>query len=293
VGSKTNLDLFDDKKNFSLKHVDLRWTNSCNQACVYCDPSFSSKWAQELNVKVKSHHSARQEVKKFVFENIKNLQNVYLAGGEPMLMKENIEFLKLLKTHNPKCSIRVNTNLSTTDTGIFDLLVSFPNVHWTVSVETVGDEYEYIRWHGSWEDFNTNLMAIKNIGHKISFNMLHFILNYESLFDCVVHLKKLGFHDNSFIIGPLYTPAHLNMLNLPPHVVDRVKKQIQTHLDTNPQGYLKNSYENLLSYYNSTSWDRNISSFIENTRIRDQRRGTDCRKIFPKLFKELDAETLE
>ena len=38
VGSKTDLKLYDDVKNFTLKHVDLRWTNSCNQACVYCGP---------------------------------------------------------------------------------------------------------------------------------------------------------------------------------------------------------------------------------------------------------------
>ena len=63
--------------------------------------------------------------KDFVFENVSDLKNVYLAGGEPMLMKENYEFLKLLKVKNPNCNIRVNTNLSTTGTGIFELLCTF------------------------------------------------------------------------------------------------------------------------------------------------------------------------
>ena len=123
IGSRLDLKILDQPEDFRLKHVDLRWTNSCNQACVYCGPSLSSKWAQELGVKVKSEKDARQDVKDFVFENIKNLQNVYLAGGEPMLMKENLEFLTLLKERNPNCTVRVNTNLSTTKTGIFDLLV--------------------------------------------------------------------------------------------------------------------------------------------------------------------------
>ena len=75
VGAKTDLNLYDKVENFTLKHVDLRWTNSCNQACVYCSPQYSSKWAQELGVKVKSNKEARQEVKDFVFENIiKKLQ---------------------------------------------------------------------------------------------------------------------------------------------------------------------------------------------------------------------------
>ena len=205
-----------------------------------------------------------------------------------MLMKENLEFLQLLKEKNPDCTIRVNTNLSTTQTGIFDLLVSFPNVHWTVSVETLGQEYEYVRHHGSWSDFEKNLTIIKKLEHKISFNMLHFILNYDSLFDCVDHFRGLGFHDNSFIIGPLYTPTHLNILNLPSPMIKKVVGKIKKLLDDKPEGYLKNSYENLLLYYTTTKWDRNIKDFVDKTKIRDARRGTDWSKVFPQLFEELN-----
>lgn len=292
IGPKTDLRLLEQPKDFSLKHVDLRWTNSCNQACVYCSPGLSSKWAQELGVKVNSKKDVRKDVKEFVFENISNLQNVYLAGGEPMLMKENLEFLKLLKEKNPECTIRVNTNLSTTQTGIFDLLVSFRNVHWTVSAETTGQEYEYIRHHGSWNDFQKNLLIIKKLEHKISFNMLHFILNYESLFDCVDHFRGLGFHDNSFIIGPLTAPTHLNLLNLPEAMVNKVIKNLRQRLDERPMGYLKNSYENLIAYYDTTPWEKNINNFIKQTKIRDDRRGTDCIKTFPRLFEEINADTL-
>jgi len=289
IGAKTGLDIYDNKENFDLKHVDLRWTNSCNQACVYCGPELSSKWAQELNVKIKSKKDARQDVKKFVFENIESLQNVYLAGGEPMLMKENIEFLTLLKEKNKDCSIRVNTNLSTTETGIFDLLCDFPNVHWTISLETIEEEYEYIRHHGSWTDFQNNLSIIKKLDHKISFNMLHFILNYKSIFTCVDYLKDLGFHDNSFVIGPLYTPKHLNLLHMPENIVGHVLQNINERLDMKPMGYLKNSYENLHKYFSTTPWTKDITKFFTETDIRDKRRGTDCRSVFPQLFKELDA----
>lgn len=293
IGSKTDLSLYDKKENFTLKHVDLRWTNSCNQACVYCGPEYSSKWAHELNHPVRSDKVARQDVKNFVFENIENLENVYMAGGEPMLMKENLEFLRLLKDKNPNCLIRINTNLSTTNTGIFELLCSFPNVHWTVSIETIEKEYEYIRHLGSWKKFCRNLRIIKNTGHKISFNMLHFILNYDSVFDCVAYLKSMGFGDNSFIIGPLYTPKHLNLLNLPPHVLDSVIEKLKNKLTKRPTGYLKNSYENLLAYYTSTPWQKNLNGFLEQTATRDKRRGTNCQLIFPKLFKELDVDSLQ
>lgn len=293
LAKKIDMQFYDNVNNFSLKHVDLRWTNACNQACVYCGPSLSSKWAQEMGVKVKSNQEARREVKDFVFENISDLQNVYLAGGEPMLMKENLEFLKLLKDKNPECSIRVNTNLSTTKTGIFDILCDFKNVHWTVSLETIEQEYEYIRHHGSWDDFDKNLKIINRLNHKVSFNMLHFILNYESLFRCIDYLKGLGFHDNSFVIGPLYTPKWLNMLNLPEAMLNSVKENLGNKLSGGPLGYLKNSYENLLKYYNTTPWQRNMKGFYYNIGKMDQRRKLDSKKIFHDLFMELDLHELE
>ena len=293
IGSKTDLTLYDKTQNFDLKHVDLRWTNSCNQACVYCGPEYSSKWATELNQKIKSKKESRQEVKDFVFENISGLENVYLAGGEPMLMKENVEFLKLLKEKNPDCNIRVNTNLSTTKTGVFELLCSFRNVQWTVSVESIEDEYNYIRHHGDWQDFVKNLDVINTLDHKINFNMLHFILNYKSLHECVDFLKAKGFHDNSFVAGPLYGPPFLNMLNLPDAMLDQVVKIIIDKLDQSPQGYLKNSYENLLKYYTTTKWDKNIKKFYYNLGRMDERRKQNAREIFTELFRELDAYILE
>lgn len=294
LGTKTDLKFYDDNKNFSLKHVDLRWTNSCNQACVYCSPQYSSKWSQELGMKVKSNKDARQEVKDYVFENISQLENVYLAGGEPMLMKENFEFLTLLKQKNPECHIRVNSNLSTTATGVFELLCSFKNVHWTASVESIEEEYNYIRHLGNWNDFVKNLDVINKLDHKISFNMLHFILNFKSIHGCVDFLKAKGFHDNSFIIGPITGfPLHLNTLNLPEQMVNDVVKTLQDKLNGNPQGYLKNSYENLIKYYTTTKFPKNLKSFYYNLGKMDQRRNKNSRLIFHDLFHELDKHGLE
>ena len=292
IGPKMDLKLFDDVKNFALKHVDLRWTNSCNQACVYCGPEYSSKWAQELKETYKSNRDARQEVKDFVFENVDHLENVYLAGGEPMLMKENKEFLLLLKEKNPNCNIRVNSNLSTTQTGIFELLCGFKNVHWTISVESIKKEYEYIRHHGVWKDFETNLNVISKLDHKISFNMLHFILNYKSIHECVDYLQAKGFNDNSFIIGPLYTPQHLNILNLPDPMISNIVDKLKDKLNHNPTGYLKNSYENLIAYFTTTSWQKNLKGFFYNLGRMDQRREQNGRLVFTDLFKELDDQPL-
>ena len=287
LGPSIDNNLLDKKDNFDLNHVDLRWTNHCNQACVYCSPEYSSKWATELGETIKSKKEARYKVKEYVFDNVKQLRNVYLAGGEPMLMNDNKEFLALLLEQNPNVHLRVNTNLSSTKTGVFQLLCKFKNVHWTISVESIKEEYEYIRYHGSWNDFLKNLKYIQTLNHKISFNMLYFILNYKSIFDCIDYFKSIGFHNNSFIIGPLYGPLFLNIKHLPQKILNDVINILKTKINEKPGFYLQNSLENVLKYLTEPNFYANIELVHNRIKKMDERRNLDSRKIFPKLYEEV------
>lgn len=279
-------ELLEDHKNFDLKHVDVRWSNKCNLACVYCGPMYSSKWGAELGRKQK-RFDYDDSLKTYLFDNISSLKNVYLAGGEPMLMKQNKEFLELLLEKNPEVHIRVNTNLSKTRTGIFDLLCQFKNVHWTISVESIEQEFEYIRFHGVWNDFLDNLKTINGLGHKISFNMLYFVLNYKSVFATIRYFQSLGFHNNSFVLGPLYAPSELNILNLPKQTLDECIKLFQKEISAKPGFLLQNSYENVLSYLTETDFHANIELTKQRLLSMDKRRNIDSSKIFTELYKEV------
>jgi len=285
LANKIPKDFLDNKDNFVLKHIDLRWTNSCNQACTYCSPYYSSKWATELGVKIPKNKQSTARLKDFVYKNISTLENVYLAGGEPLLMRENKEFLDKLYAANPNCTIRVNTNLSKTQTGVMDSICKFKNVHWTVSIDAIGSQYEYIRHHGNWNDFLDNLKQITTLDHKISFNMLYFILNYKSIYDSVKFLTGLGFHNNSFVIGPLYNPETLNVLNLPDEELELCKKDLGSIIDKKPGFLLQNSLENILTYLTETKFYANIEATKQTLKKMDLRRKTDYTKVFPELHK--------
>jgi len=280
-------DLLESADNFNLHHVDVRWSNKCNFACVYCGSLYSSKWETELGEKVTKDQNSKDSLKKYLYSNIKNLRNIYLAGGEPMLMKENKEFLELLLKENPEVHIRVNTNLSKTRTGVFDLLCQFKNVHWTVSVESMEEEFEYIRFHGAWQEFLDNIKIIRKNDHKISLNMLYFVLNYKSIFNTIDFFKSLGFHNNSFVLGPLYTPISLNILNLPNKVLDECKDLFQNQIDQKPGFLLQNSYENVLSYLTDTTFHANINNTKQELQKMDKRRNIDSSKIFQQFYKEV------
>ena len=271
--------------NFNLQTVDVRWTNLCNFACVYCGPEFSSRWSEEL--KIRRNVPDQQQLtdfKNYIYDHAGQLRHVYLAGGEPLLMKENLTLLEKL---DPNVNIRINTNLSKVDTRVFEAVCKFSNVHWTVSVETQAKEFEYIRHGGSWPDFLDNLAVIKQLDHKISFNMLHFLLNYDSIFDCVDFLKAQGFHNNSFIIGALLTPEYLNIRHLPEDVLNSVKSKLQDRINQKPGYLLEDSYRNMLHYID-IPFEKNIKQSIDRLSELDQRRDIDSRTIFKDFYKDID-----
>jgi MoaA/NifB/PqqE/SkfB family radical SAM enzyme len=198
-----------------------------------------------------------------------------------LLMKENLELLQNL---NPGVSLRINTNLTKTDTQVFETICKFENVHWTVSLETLSDEFEYIRFGHRWQDFMENLKTIRSLNHKISFNMLWFLLNYDSVFDCVDYLKYLGFHNNSFIIGALLSPEYLNIRHLPKNVLHLLKDKLQRKIDEQPGYLLEESYRNMLRYVD-LPFKKDLSGSFEKLKHMDLRRNLDSSKIFTELYK--------
>jgi sulfatase maturation enzyme AslB (radical SAM superfamily) len=271
--------------NHELNAIDVRWSNLCNFACVYCSPEYSSQWASELKVfAITPDNTQKENFKKYIFDHAPQLKHVYLAGGEPLLMKENLELLGRLQQTNPDVNLRINTNLSKVDTKVFDLICEFKNVHWTVSVETMLDEFEYIRYGGRWQDFLDNLSRIKQLDHKISFNMLWFLLNYKSLFDCVDFFRAQGFHPNSFVIGALLTPLHLNIRHLPNTVLKSLEAVLVDRIEQHPGYLLEDSYTNLLRYIQQP-FDKTLEQSLTKIAKLDQRRGIDSKKIFKDLYK--------
>ena len=250
---KTPLDTYNSVDNFDLQKIDIRWTNLCNFSCVYCGPEYSSKWADELGATTElPSKDQREQFKEYIFERAVNLKHVYLAGGEPLLMKENEQLLELLLDKNPNVNLRINTNLSRTNTRVFNLICQFKNVHWIISAETMGKEYEYVRHGGHWGGFCNNLGIIKDLRHKITFNMLYFVLNIR---------------------------------HLPDKVLQLVKQELETRINESPGFLLENGYRNLLKYIQQP-FEKNLAGTFEQLAKMDARRGVDSSKIFIDLYKE-------
>jgi len=280
-----DLDFFDKTEHYRLKMLDLRWKNTCNFACIYCGPDLSSSWANELNLPQHINDTALQESLNYIYNNLNTVEHIYLAGGEPLLIKENLVLLNQLKEINPEVEIRINTNLSIINNEIYNLLKTFKNVHWTVSVDGVGSEFEYVRYGGSWNLFVKNLQQLRQDFEKINFNSTWCILTAHGVLECIDFLQNLGFHENTFIVNPLDNPTQWHVGNLPDLALEQLTQKIKSKLtQADPQYSLYNSL-NLMLNYISMPIEKDIrATFNELTKI-DLRRKLDSSKIFTELYK--------
>ena len=116
--------------------------------------------------------------------------------------------------------------------------------------------------------------------------MLYFVLNYRSLFECVEYLQKLGFHNNSFVIGPLFTPEYLNVLNLPTVIINELIGILKNKINDKPGFLLENGYQNLLQYLTETKFYANIDNTKTELKKMDNRRNLNSKDVFPRLYEE-------
>jgi radical SAM protein with 4Fe4S-binding SPASM domain len=280
--------LFDSYNGFDLKYLDLRWRNTCNFACVYCSTDLSSAWAQELGIfPTKIDSTKFNEFHEYVLQNVKGLETVYLAGGEPLLIKENESILEQLYKENPKCKLRVNTNLSTINNRIYELISKFENVHWMVSAEATEDQYDYIRYGGKWTEFVANLKELqKNSRHEITFNAVYLSLNILGVFKFVDFVESQGI--DPVKVSILYynsgTGGSYDPRNLPPDVVEKAKQVIRQRLTTTTQSFTINKLQSILRLLDTPYDNKGYWGLYDMIKILDSRRNLDSFKTFPEIY---------
>lgn len=144
-----------------IKQIDIRWSNVCNLSCRYCDPVASSSWAKLLDIPVETvNRDYHQSVLDAISDNADTIESAFLLGGEPLLQKQNEQLLQIL---NPKTQLDIVSNMSVSleNNKIYSLLKGRDNVHWNLSVDNVGDRFEYVRYGANWAQLEHNIRVLK------------------------------------------------------------------------------------------------------------------------------------
>ena len=127
------------KDDVNPRYVEVSFSNTCNFACAYCGPQFSSKWVEEIEnygpYNTSTQYNGIDKLRekgempyKHSEENpyveafwewwpdlYKDLHTFRITGGEPLLSKDTFRVLEYIQEHweeNPNLSLAINTNMN-------------------------------------------------------------------------------------------------------------------------------------------------------------------------------------
>lgn len=289
----TTLDKMEDFKdsNYKLEQIDLRWSNTCNLSCTYCNSMFSSKWAAIFNEKINQNKSNTEEsLIQYIIDNNETLSTVLLLGGEPLLQKQNEKLIS-----NINCDITILTNLSVVlnDNKIYNNLIEKDNVKWNVSFETIGDKFEYVRRGADWNVFKSNLYELFNrTGRKIGAQPVYCLYSALNLSEYYDFINECGFFDNVFW-QVLNHPKNLDIFNYPKNVkllaIQEIDKCVDKHrnFDMSTLLNIKSELINKMDEYDRKTV-KNLDSFLfnlENKQLKND--NLKFNNIFGTIYQEI------
>lgn len=267
----------------NIEYYDLRYSNLCNFSCRTCNPEFSSLIEKEIeeNSNLKEFYLPLDQrvnhdiVNNIEFEKIKILN---LTGGEPTLIKENLQiFEKLIEIGNTNLSLLITTNASVINPKLLNILKHFTNLHWTISIDGIGSAAEYIRFGSNWETIEKNVQTILELGNSIQFNCTvsaYSILNLDSVINWFVDLKhKYSNQPLELTFFVLEYPWYLQIDNLPLDLIEQAISSCEKAKNiisktTNFTANQETIIENLISKLKSVKIDKS-KKFLKFTKMVD------------------------
>ena len=249
------------REDFDLRTLEIAFDRTCQFACSYCNPAFSSTWVNDIkrngaytglvsdgrNHFTHTHDSAQLyklgEVNPYVAAFFKwwesdlhrTLQELRITGGEPLMSGETWKLLDWFKNNKGKSRTRlaINSNLGT-QVDVDRLLASVDGLEIDVytSNESVSVQAEYIRDGLVWQDWVNNVDKLLSSGQIRCVHVMCTInaLCLDSLpqfLDCIIKWKlKYGRDAISFTLNILRFPSFQSPLVLPTDLRTHYKQQL-------------------------------------------------------------------
>jgi radical SAM protein with 4Fe4S-binding SPASM domain len=307
-----------------LTILEFNGSNICNLACLHCHGGFSSKWVVER--KKVTEFAKRYDIEKqerisnfrsivemtdnsrYQANNVmhvpdtelilNNLQHVDLTklrmlifkGGEPLLNAETVAVLEHLDSLNllGNLKVSVSTNGTYINDTIIELFKKCGHIQFLISVDGVGELFNYIRYGDAKFDTIEETLEVVNQLQNVDISFNNTAMNYNAfnlleIRDWAIEMSKkydrvsptVGF--NNFVQSPIY--LSMNTLS------DETRKYLVDY-------YSKNSIHNEFEYVlnvlsNDYLGDEIHSKWTEYTELMETVRGNNITDIVPQLKKEL------
>jgi MoaA/NifB/PqqE/SkfB family radical SAM enzyme len=281
---RDNYNLYYTDITKGIQAIDLRRSNLCNLACIYCGPQASSTWATQLNKPIISFKNTYDiDLETWLSSKLENIQEITLLGGEPLLMKENYALIDKIPD-NVRLSITTNLTIDLERLPIKEKLLEKKNLIWNISADNYGKKFEYVRNGASWQQFEKNLNFLHKNGITVSILLTYGIFSGLCLADTVKHFYNMGV--NNFIIGSVAGRPVLDLFNYPKLVLSQALKEIQDTVEWQKKTFKENYYTNQIL---------SIDNFAErlHTKINSADDSTINKRLFLNEIERYDTYTAD
>jgi sulfatase maturation enzyme AslB (radical SAM superfamily) len=211
---------------FQMTYWDIRFSNLCNLKCRSCGHIFSSQWYQDQAKLAGGNWKERNTVLNYagrtetdMWEQLEPhldyVEQIYFAGGEPLLMEEHYRILdELVRRKRFDVRLIYNTNFTHTDLkgrSVFEYWKQFESVAVGASLDAMGTRGEYIRKGTDWAVVEQNRRRMLEICPQVDF----YISPTLSIMNAM-HLPE--FHRNWVEAGLIRAQdLNVNILQDPPY----------------------------------------------------------------------------
>ena len=290
---------------FEMVYWDIRFSNLCNLSCRSCGHIFSSNWyadqAKLAGPEWAKHNTVlnyagrhKTDMWEQLEPHLEYVEQIYFAGGEPLLMEEHYNILEeLVKRNRFNVRLIYNTNfthVSLKDRTVFDYWKLFESVSVGASLDDMGARAEYIRKGTVWADIETNRRLMLEMCPEVDFYISPTlsIMNANNI--CEFHRYMVDqelIQPGNLNVNILQDPMHLRIDIAPMAYKLHLKEKFERHLEwlrpLDTLGRATVGFESAINFMSFADNSYMLPNFWNKTRELDSLRNEDVLQVLPEL----------
>jgi len=294
-----------DETPFEMTYWDIRFSNLCNLKCRSCGHIFSSQWYQDQarlaggdwkDRNTVLNYAGRTELDMWeqLEPHLDYVEQIYFAGGEPLLMEEHYRILdELVRRSLFHVRLIYNTNFTHTDLkgkSVFEYWKLFDSVAVGASLDGAEDYAEYIRKGTNWHQVERNRVEMLKICPQVDFYISPTlsILNARHLPEFHRNWVERGLiQPQDLNVNILQDPAHYRIDIAPAEYKEELSTRYLNHImwlrDQDPLGRATQGFESAITFMNATDNTHLIDTFWRKTHELDEIRKENIMEVIPEL----------
>jgi MoaA/NifB/PqqE/SkfB family radical SAM enzyme len=290
---------------FEMIYWDIRFSNLCNLKCRSCGHIYSSQWYQDqaqiagpewANSNQVLNYAGRTvtDMWEQLLPHIDYVEQIYFAGGEPLLMEEHYLILEELERRG-RFDVRLiyNTNFTHVklkDRWVFDYWRKFDSVSVGASLDASGARGEYIRKGTSWDTVERNRAQMLEECPGVDFYVSSTLSIFNALHLPDFHrawVEKGFINPQDFNVNILLDPEFYRIDIATEQYKQLIREKYQQHISWlslhDKLGRASQGYTAAINLLNSNNNSHLIEKFWYSTNGLDDIRNENLLDVIPEL----------